>query len=79
MIVFYSIIAIFDARGGDTFFSNPVLTVPILSAWVSGFLAFVTSIIAVAKEKAKSITVFLSMIVGLMVTLFGVMEILFPH
>lgn len=79
IILFYSILAIFDVRGGDTFFSNPELAIPILLAWVSGLLAFIASLIAIIKEKTKSIIVFVSLIVGFMVTAFGLLEVIFPH
>ncbi|MCK5128938.1 MAG: hypothetical protein KAQ68_03730 [Clostridiales bacterium] len=79
LIVFYLIIGIFDVRGGDTFFSNPSLFIPILLAWTSAFLALITAIIAIIKEKARSMMVFLSMVVGFAVTIFGLAEVLFPH
>ncbi len=77
--VFYLLVVVFDQRGGDTFFSNPLLTIPMLLAWASAFFALITSIVAVLRDKSRAILVFISMIIGLLVTGFGLMEVIFPH
>jgi len=66
-------------RGGETFFSNLALTIPILLAGTSGVLAFVTGLIGVIRNRERSILVFLAMLVGFLVLLFCVGEIMFPH
>jgi LytS/YehU family sensor histidine kinase len=70
-------------RGDDTFdFSNPVL-IPMLLAGVSGMLAFLTGLSGVIRNKERSILVFLAMLIGLYVLVFGLGEIIsiffFPH
>jgi hypothetical protein len=66
-------------RGGETFFSNLVLTIPMLLAGTSGVFAFLTGLISVIRNRERSILVFLAMLIGLFVLLFGLGEIIFPH
>jgi len=66
-------------RGGETFFSNLVLTIPILLAGTSGVFAFLTGLIGVIRNRERSILVFLSMVIGLFVLLFWLGEVIFPH
>jgi len=66
-------------RGGETFFSNLVLTIPILLAGAAGVLSFLTGIIGVIRNRERSILVFLAMLVGLFVLLFSIGEVAFPH
>jgi hypothetical protein len=70
-------------RGGDTLdFSNPVL-IPLLLAGASGGLVLITGLIGVIRNKERSILVFLAMLIGLYVLVFGLGEIIsiffFPH
>jgi hypothetical protein len=81
-IVFLGIFYLFvylGLRGGDTFFSNPGLAIPISLAGISAIASLVTGIISVIKDKEKAIVVFLSIIIGVFVTLFILGELLFPH
>lgn len=66
-------------RGGDTFFSNLALTIPMLLAGVSGVSALVTGIIGIVKSRERSVLVFLATAIGLFVLVFSLGEILFPH
>ena len=66
-------------RGGDTFFSNLKLTIPMLIAGFSGVGSFVTGIISVFKNKERSILVFLCVILGFLILLFILAEVLFSH
>jgi len=66
-------------QGGDTFFSNLVLGIPGLLAGASGVLAFLTGLIGVIRNKERSILVFLAMLIGLYVLVFGLGEVIFPH
>ena len=79
MVIFYSILDIFNVKGGDTFFSNPELFIPLTLAWISGAVAFVLGCIATIKEKPKSVLVVLVTIITFLTTLFGILEIAFPH
>ncbi len=64
-------------KGGETFFSNPKLTIPMLVAATSGIGSFFTGILTIFKNKEKSIFVFLSTLIGFFVLLWCLSEILF--
>lgn len=78
MAVFYLLVHS-GQRGGDTFFSNPTLTIPILLAAFSAITALITGVISTIKEKEKSILVFLAILLGLFVAIFILGEIITPH
>jgi len=81
-IVFFGLFFLFIAsgqRGGATFFSNLWLTVPMLLAGISGISAFFTGIIGVIKDRERSVLVYLAILIGLIVLLFCLAEIIFPH
>lgn len=81
-VVFYAIFYLFVAsgqRGGATFFSNLYLAVPVVIAAISGIAAFFTGIIGVIKSRERAILVYLAILIGLLVLLFCLAEILFPH
>ena len=81
-IVFFGLFFIFVAsgqRGGATFFSNLWLTVPMLLAGISGISAFFTGITGVIKDRERSVLVYLAMLIGLIVLLYCLAEIIFPH
>ncbi|MBI4743966.1 MAG: hypothetical protein HY776_03985 [Actinobacteria bacterium] len=85
IIVFFLLFWLFQVlvasgqRGGETFFSNPLLSVPISLAGISGILAFFTGSISVVKNKERSVFVFISIALGLFVLIFVLGEILVPH
>jgi len=66
-------------RGGDTFFSNLLLTIPMFLAGISGVAAFLTGIIGIIKSKERSVFVFLATTIGLFVLWWILGEIIFPH
>jgi len=66
-------------RGGDTFFSNPMLTVPMILAVASAVAAFINGILSIKKKKERSIAVYLAVTVGLFVIIFALGELIFPH
>ena len=66
-------------RGGDTFFSNLVLTVPILLAGTCGVSAFLTGLIGIIRSKERAILVYLAVAIGFFVLFFWLGEIIFPH
>jgi len=76
--VFYILLAS-GQRGGDTFFSNPILTVPMLLAATSGIAAFITGLISIIREKERSISVYLSVAIGLIVLIVVLANIISPH
>jgi len=66
-------------RGGDTFFSNLKLTIPMLIAGIAAISSFVIGTISVLRNKERSILVFLSTVIGFLVLLWILAELLFPH
>jgi len=66
-------------RGGQEFFDNLWLALPGLGAYFSAVAAFVLGVGAIAASGERSISVVAVTIVGLFVTAFGVLEVLFPH
>ena len=79
ILIFYALIEWADQRGGDTFFSNLWLTIPILTAATAGISAFVTGVVSIIKKKERSILVYLSILIGLFVIVFISGEIFTPH
>ena len=82
LLLFFAVFVILVAsgqRGGDTFFSNLALTIPMLLAGVSGVSALVTGIIGIVKSRERSVLVFLATAIGLFVLVFSLGEFLFPH
>ena len=65
-------------RGGESFFSNLVLTIPILISALAAFAGGVTGVIA-RRRKDHSIVVKLAILVGAVVVLWVATEIAFPH
>ena len=85
IIVFVVLLASFQLlvasgqRGGETFFSNLILTIPMLIAGISGVSAFATGLIGAIQSRERSIAVYLATLIGLLVLLFVLGEIIFPH
>ena len=79
LVIFFLLITVFNQNGGETFFSNLTLTIPMMLAWFSCVLAFIIGIIAVIKSKSRSLLVFLAILVGFLVTLYGIIEVAAPH
>jgi len=75
----FGILVASGQRGGDTFFSNPILTIPGLLAATSGIAAFITGLISIVRRKERSISVYLAVTLGLIVLVFVLGEIIFPH
>ena len=81
-ILFFALFVILVAsgqRGGETFFSNLLLTVPMFLAGTCGVAAFVTGLIGIIKSKERSILVYLAILIGLYILVFGLGEVLVPH
>lgn len=66
-------------RGGDTFFSNPILTVPFLTAVAAGVSACAYGATAIVRDGERSVAVVAVTMLGLFVTAFAVLELAFPH
>jgi len=65
-------------RGGETFFSNLILTIPMLIAAICAISSFITGVISFIR-KERSILVILSSLIGFLVLLWCVAEVAFPH
>lgn len=78
LLIFYAIIAT-GQKGGDTFFSNMYLTIPFLLAAISGIASFICGLIAIIKQRERSVLAYIAVVIGALVTFFAAGEILFPH
>jgi predicted Abi (CAAX) family protease len=78
-LALFLILVAFGQRGGETFFSNLLLTVPMLLAGTCGVAAFVTGLIGIIKSKERSILVYLAIFIGFEIMVFGLGEFLVPH
>lgn len=74
-LVSFRILVIIGPAGGDTFFSNPFLAVPILLAGISGIAAFITGLISIIRKRERSISVYLAVAVGLIVLIIALNQI----
>jgi len=83
VFVFYylrrMIMVIGHQKGGETFFSNPLLAIVMILAALSGTAALVTGTFTILKNKERSVTVFLATLFGLFVTVFWLGEFISPH
>lgn len=79
MLIFIAMILLFNQRGGETFFSNLFLTVPMLIVWAAGTIAFITGVISIFKSKDYAVLVFLAAILGFLIFFYGLLEIILPH
>jgi integral membrane sensor domain MASE1 len=66
-------------RADQTFFSNPLVSLPMFLALGCAISSFVTGLLAVFREKERGIAVFLATFIGLLVLFFVVGEITVPH
>jgi hypothetical protein len=80
-VALFGILVASRQRGGDTFFSNSILTltIPLLVAVLSGIAAVVTGLISIARRKERSIAVYFAVTYGLVVLVFWLRVITFPH
>ncbi len=78
MNTFYS-----DVSSGDTILADivgrPLVALPMLAGMMSGIAAFVMGLMAIVKQKDRSILVVVSTLLGAFILLFVVGEIVFPH
>ncbi len=79
LLVSFQFLVASGQRGGETFFSNLALAIPMLIAGISGVSAFVTGLIGVIRSRERSVIVYLAVAIGLLVLLWGLAEIIFPH
>lgn len=73
------IVKIQGPRADQTFFDNPILSIPMLLAGASGIAAFFTGIIAIVKKKERAVLVIVSTLLGFFILIFVIGEFIFPH
>ena len=78
MVVFF-LVAASGQKGGAAFFSNLALAFPITLAAASGLAGLVTGLLGVIREQERALTVYFAIMVGIVVVLWGISEIAFPH
>ncbi len=79
LFILFQLLVASGQSGGDTFFSNLLLSVPMLIAGISGISAFFTGIVSIIKGKERSVLVFISTTVGFFILFFVLGEFLVPH
>jgi amino acid permease len=85
IVAFFILFAVFQIlvgigqRGGDKFFDNMLLAIPGLLMAFSGIGSFFTGIVSIVKNKERSVLVFIATLVGLLILLFVLGEVVFPH
>ena len=78
---FLGIVAFFVAageQGGEGFFSNLKLSLPMAAAVLSAAISFISGVISVAKDKERSMLVFAAIVLSLLPLIFVVGELLMP-
>ena len=72
-----------SVQSGDTILKDilvrPALALSMLAGLTAGVLAGVTGFVSILKQKERTLLAFLSTILGVVVFLFVLGEILFPH
>lgn len=66
-------------KGGETFFENLILAIPLTLASISGIASFLVGLISVIKYKERSISVIASILLGLIILLFTYGELFVSH
>ena len=72
-----------SVSAGDTLLNDiaarPALALTMLTGFACGIAAFITGLLAIIKEKERSILVYVSCLIGALVVVFLIFEIAFPH
>lgn len=74
LAIFY-IFVYLGERGGEAFFSNLKLAVPITAAGLSGTLSFLFGMVAIFQKKDRAVSVLFSTSIGVLVFLYIMAEI----
>ena len=73
------VVSVLGQTGGETFFDNPVISIPMLGAGACAIAAFFTGVSAIVRNKERSVFVFVSSLIGLLVLFFVLGEVFSPH
>lgn len=66
-------------RGGDTFFDNLWISIPMFLAGITIIASFLFGFISIVKDNERSLFVFICCLIGFFVLIFLAGEFLFPH
>ena len=78
-LILAQIIIMTGQRGGDTFFGNLWISIPMMLAFLSAILAFCFGTISIVRDKERSPFVIVASLMGFLVLIFLLGEFLFPH
>ncbi len=73
---FFLMVNVFGQRGGQTFFSNLNLTIPMMLAWLSGMASFILGLMAFFKDKSVSVLVICVVVLSFLTTIYGIAAVL---
>ena len=79
LLALFAVLVGTGQRGGDNFFSNLWLTIPMLLAGSCALAGMVVGLMAIIKKRERGWLVFVAVVIGAFVTLFIAAELLFPH
>lgn len=77
--IYMNLLVAFGQEGGDTLLDNPLLALGGVTLALSGISAFASGIIATFKYKDRSLLVFISTLIGFLITMLLLGEIVSPH
>jgi len=75
----FQVLAASGQRGGETFFDNLLLSIPVFLAGVSAISAGICGVVAIIKFGERAISVFLIVLLGILGFIFILGEFMFPH
>lgn len=77
--LFLLVMAGMGQEGGDRLSDNWWLAVPGVTAGVSGLAALAAGVVAMVRERDRSLPVLIAVVVGMLVTVFLLGEVISPH
>jgi cytochrome bd-type quinol oxidase subunit 2 len=78
-VVAFGVVIFGHQTGGETFTDNLYISIPMSGAVFAGIASFITGLIAILKQKERSVTALISTGIGLCLLIFILGEFLFPH
>jgi hypothetical protein len=79
LLALFFVLVAAGQRGGEGFFDNLLLTVPMLIAGTCAIVSLVVGIVGVVKSRERSVIVYVAMLIGLLVLFWVIAELAFPH
>jgi len=79
LILGIMVVVLGHQTGGETFFDNLYISIPMFLSGISGIAAFFTGLTGIIISKERSIFVFLCTAIGLFVLMFVIGEFTNPH